>query len=334
MRVVELQSWGVEGLQLTERAPPNPARGEVLVRVIAASLNYRDIEILEGRYGMPVSLPVVPLSDAVGEVVELGEGTTRFAVGDRVNTVFMPDWQDGEFRGDCFRHQLGSSVRGVLQEILAVPETALVHAPSHLDAEAASLPIAAVTAWNALQDANVQAGQTVVAIGTGGVALFSLQLAQLFGARTIVVTSNPRKLAKVQALGVSAAIDASIEPNWGARVLELTQGQGADVIIEVGGGSTLAQSTAALKVGGYIALIGYLGGAEVKLDLRALFIGKRARVHGHTVGSRASFEQLNRALERHRIRPVIDSTFTLERAAAAYERARSKEAFGKVLITP
>lgn len=333
MRALELQKWGVEGLAPVDVPRPTPARGEVLVRVQAVSLNYRDVEILEGQYGMPVALPIVPASDAVAEVVETGEGVTRFKVGDRVNTVFMPDWQEGEFRADYFRNQLGSSVRGVLQEYLVLPETALVRAPMHLGAEAATLPIAAVTAWNALRDARAIPGQTVLILGTGGVALFSLQLAQLFGARTILVTTHPEKVARVQALGADEVIDTRSVPNWGERVLDLTGGRGADVIIEVGGGKTLAQSSAALKVGGYVAVVGYLGGPEVSFDLRTLFIGKRAQLHGHTVGSRASFEEMNRAIELHRLQPVIDSTYRLENAAAAYEKARSGDTFGKVLIT-
>ncbi|HVY81413.1 MAG TPA: NAD(P)-dependent alcohol dehydrogenase [Steroidobacteraceae bacterium] len=333
MRAIELQKWGLEGLTPVDVPRLTPARGEVLVRAQAVSLNYRDVEILEGRYGMPVALPIVPASDAVAEVVEVGKGVTRFKIRDRVNTVLMPDWQEGEFRGDYFRHQLGSSVRGVLQEYLVLPETALVRAPMHLGAEAATLPIAAVTAWNALRDARVVPGQTVLIQGTGGVALFSLQLAQLFGARTILVTTHPEKVARVQALGADAVIDTRSAPDWGERVLDLTDGRGADVIIEVGGGKTLAQSSVALKVGGYVAVVGYLGGPEVRFDLRTLFIGKRARLHGHTVGSRASFEEMNRAIELHRLQPVIDSTYPLENVAAAYEKARSGATFGKVLIT-
>jgi NADPH:quinone reductase-like Zn-dependent oxidoreductase len=330
---LQLRDWGFEGLATVDLDVPKAARGELLVRVEAAAINYRDIEIIEGRYAMPVSLPVIPLSDAIAEVVEVGVGASRFAVGDRVNTVFFPDWQNGQFRGEYFGRQLGSSVRGVLQQYLLVKESEVVHAPRHLGAAAAALPIAAVTAWNVLRDANVCPGQTVLVIGSGGVSLFALQLAQLYGASVFVVTSDSRKVSKLRELGSAVVIDSSQERNWGERVLDLTAGRGVDVVVEVGGSKTLAQSSHALKIGGYIAVVGYLSGSEASVDLRKLFIGKRARLHGHTVGSRASFEEMNRAIELHQLMPVIDSTYPIDRAAAAFDRARSGEAFGKVLVT-
>ena len=334
MKTVELQRFGSDGLVLVERPAPRPGPGEVLVRVLAVSLNYRDIEILEGRYGMPVSLPLVPTSDAVGEVVELGDGVKQFALGEHVNTVFLPDWQEGEFRGEYFRHQLGSSVRGVLQEFIVAREAALVHAPRHLGPEAATLPIAALTAWNSLREAAVIPGQTVLVIGTGGVSLFALQLARAFGAKTIAVTGSSRKGERLKQCNADEVIYSASVPEWGECVRSLTGGRGrADVILEVGGGETLAQSTIALKVGGFIAVVGYLGSSQATLDVRALFIGKRARLHGQTVGSRAHLEELIRAIEAHEVRPVIDSSFPVTRAAEAYQRARSREAFGKVLIT-
>lgn len=333
MKAIELRRFGRDGLSLAVLAEPPLGPGMVRVRVLAASLNYRDIEILEGRYGMPVSLPIVPLSDAVGEVVEVGEGVTRFAVGDRVNPIFFPDWLDGDFRAEYFKRQLGSSAGGVLREQLTVQESALVRAPAHLTIESATLPIAALTAWNVLRDAAVTPGQSVLVIGSGGVSLFALQFARLFGANTLAVSSSRKKLDRLAALGVSDTIDASAEANWGEQVLRLTNNRGVDLIVEVGGAATLAQSSIALKLGGHIAIVGYLSGAQATLDLKSLFIGKRARLHGHTVGSRASFKEMNRAIEIHRLQPVIDSTFAIERAGDAYERAQSSDVFGKVLIT-
>jgi NADPH:quinone reductase-like Zn-dependent oxidoreductase len=330
---IQLSNFGFKEFGSVDLEVPRMASGDLLVRVRAAAINYRDIEIIEGRYAMPVPLPLVPLSDAVGEVVELGEGVTRFSIGDRVNTVFFPNWQAGDFRNEYFQHQLGSSVRGVLQQFIAVPEAAVVHAPKHLGDEAAALPIAAVTAWNVLRDANLYPGQTVLIIGTGGVALFALQFAQLHGANTIVVTSDRRKIEKVQALGGGTVLDSNQDHEWGQRVMDITAGRGVDVVVEVGGSKTLAQSSRALRVGGYLAIVGYLSGSQASIDLRALFIAKRARVQGHTVGSRASFEEMNRAIELHRLKPVVDSTFPIGHAVAAFDRARSGEAFGKVLIT-
>jgi NADPH:quinone reductase-like Zn-dependent oxidoreductase len=333
MKAIELQRFGRKGLSLVARPEAPLGPGEVRVRVLAASLNYRDIEILEGRYGMPVSLPIVPLSDSVGEVVEIGDGVTRFALGDRVNPIFFPDWVDGEFRADYFKHQPGSSADGVLQELVTVPESALVRAPANLGVEGATLPVAALTAWNVLRDADIIPGQTVLVLGSGGVSLFALQFARLFGARAIAVSSSRKKADRLSALGASEVIDSGADAAWGEQVLRLTDSRGVDLVVEVGGAATLPQSSVALKMGGHIAIIGYLSGAQATVDLKSLFIGKRARVHGHTVGSRASFEEMNRAIELHRLQPVIDSTFPLERTGEAYDRAQSRDVFGKVLIT-
>jgi NADPH:quinone reductase-like Zn-dependent oxidoreductase len=203
----------------------------------------------------------------------------------------------------------------------------------HLGPEAATLPIAALTAWNSLRESALLPGQTVVVIGTGGVSLFALQFAQLFGARAIVVSSRSDKLARARSLGASEVIDTAATPDWGEQVRELTGGEGAHVIVEVGGGATLPNSIVALRTGGFIAMVGYLSNPQVSFDMRQLFIGKRARLHGQTVGSRADFEQMNRAIEARRLMPVIDSRFPLERVTAAYERLRSRDTFGKVLVT-
>jgi NADPH:quinone reductase-like Zn-dependent oxidoreductase len=283
---------------------------------------------------MPVSLPIVPLSDAVGEVVELGPGASRFAVGECVNPVFFPDWIDGPFRAEYFQRQRGSSAGGVLQEAIVIPETQLVRAPRHLGPEAAALPIAALTAWNALRASELLPGQTVLILGTGGVSLFALQFARMFGVQAIVVSTNESKLRRAQELGAAAVIDSTALPTWGEHVLQLTDGRGADLIVEVGGSNTLPQSSLALSMGGHIAMVGYLSGSQITLDVRSLFIGKRARLQGHTVGSRASFEEMNRAIEIHRLTPVIDCTFAWEDGiASAYQRLRSREVFGKILLT-
>jgi NADPH:quinone reductase-like Zn-dependent oxidoreductase len=333
MRAVELQAFGSGGLRILERPVPTVRAGEALIRVRAAALNYRDLEIAAGRYGMPVSLPRTPLSDAVGEIVDLGADTSRFAKGDFVNLTFFPDWIDGEFRAEYFARQRGSSTDGVLSEYVLAHETELVRAPANLKDESAGLPVAGLTAWVALSEAALQPGQTVLVIGTGGVSLFALQLATLFGAQPIVVSSSDHRLERALRLGALAAINYRRTPEWGREVRELTSGRGVDVVIETGGAATLPQSTAALRPGGHIAMVGYLGGAELRLDLRELFIGKRARVHGHTVGSRRQLEALNRAVELNRLVPVVDSRYPIDDVEGAYERLRSTEAFGKVLIT-
>lgn len=334
MRTIELQEFGNRGLRLVERPVPTVRPGEALIRVRAAALNYRDLEIAAGRYGMPVSLPRIPLSDAVGEVVDIRPETSTFAPGDSVNLTFFPDWIDGHFRSEYFARQRGSSVDGVLSEYVVVHENELVRAPANLNDESAGLPIAGLTAWAALTEATLQPGQTVLVIGTGGVSLFALQLTKLFGGQAIVVSSSDQRLERAIGFGASAGVNYRRTPDWGREVRELTGGRGVDVVIETGGAATLAQSTVALRTGGHIAVVGYLSGAHLQLDLRELFIGKRARVHGHTVGSRTQLETLTRALELNQLVPIVDSRFPLEDVESAYDRLRSGEAFGKVLITP
>jgi len=332
MQAIELTDDSHHRIRLTERPAPVPGRGEVLIRVRAAALNHRDLEIRDGRYGMAVQRPLVPLSDAVGDVVEVGATTAGFAPGDRVIPTFFPTWIDGAFRSEYFASQLGSSVDGVLRELMVYPATGLVHAPSHLGDEAAALPIAALTAWSALCDASLGPGQTLLVIGTGGVALFAVQFARLFGARAIVVSSSDHKLARAMELGAAHGVNYQRVPHWGAPVRDWSGGAGVDVVLELGGAATLPQSTVALRVGGTIAIVGYLTGPQLQLDLRELFIGKRARLRGQTVGSRRDFEAMNRALEWHRVVPVIDSRFALSDTPAAYERMASGQALGKVLI--
>lgn len=332
VNTLELQRFGPQGLLLADRPASRPGPGEVLLRLRAATLNHRDLEIVEGRYGMPVQLPIVPVSDAVGEVVEVGAGVTRVGVGDRATPVFFPDWIDGPFRAAYFTRQLGATLDGMLRAHAVVPESALVRVPDHLSDEgAAALPIAGLTAWSALADAAVSPGQSVLVIGSGAVSLFALQFARLFGARGIAVTSSEEKAARLKALGASDVLVSRAEPEWGAAAHALA-GEGVDLVVEVGGAGTLAQSTAALRVGGTMAIVGYVAGARLDFDLRPLFIGRRARLHGHTVGSRAGFEAMNRAMALHRLEPVIDRSFPMKETPAALDYLASGRAFGKVAI--
>lgn len=332
MRAIQLQAFGQNGLAFADLPVPTPGPGEVLVRVDAAALNHRDLEIVEGRYAMPVTLPLVPVSDAVGEVVECGPGVTQWHAGDRVNPVFFPDWQDGPFHADHFLRQRGAGIDGMLREYTVHAEDELVRAPHHLGLEAATLPIAALTAWRALRDAGLRPGQRVLVIGLGGVSLFALQLAKVFGAAAWVVTRGEDKVQRARSLGADLVIDRGEHPQWGQRVHEQSGGLGADLVIEVGGAATMAQSTLALAVGGTMAIVGYLGGADVSVNLKQLFIAKRARLQGHTVGSRRDFTEMNEALTLHGIRPVIDSCHDLDHVSAAFSRLASGRAVGKVLI--
>lgn len=332
MKAIELACFGWRGLQAVERPDPSPASGEVLLRLQAASLNYRDLEILEGRYGVPVPLPIVPLSDAVGEVVGVGSQVEGLRVGDRVCPAFFPDWVDGPFHERFFSRQLGGNTDGVLRQLMAIPASAVVKVPAHLGGEAATLPVAGLTAWSALTDAGVGPGQRVLVIGTGGVSLFALQLALLFGAEVLVVSSAEAALARVRAFGAVATVNRNEHPEWGLRVRDLTGGNGADVVVDVAGAATFAQLPAALRTGGTVAMVGYASGAAVHFDMRSLFIARRARLHGHTVGSRRQFEAMCHFIERHRMVPVVDRCFELDAVAAAYERLGSGRAFGKIMV--
>lgn len=332
MKVIELHSFTKQGLRETERPRPVPGPRQLLVRIDAVSLNPRDLEIIEGRYGMPVELPIVPVSDAVGQVVEIGREVRAFAVGDRVNPLFFPDWQDGQFHAEYFATQLGAGREGLLQEFVALDESAAVKAPAHLGDEAATLPIAALTAWRALHDAHVGAGQTVLLLGLGGVSMFALQFATMFGARAIVVAADERRADSALSHGALHAIDRQREPSWSDRVLELTDGRGADIVVEVVGASTFLQSAAALATGGRIAVVGYLSGSSLQIDIKSLFIAKRAQLLGQTVGSRRDFDAMNRALELHGLVPVVDSRHAFGDLRAALARVASGEALGKVIV--
>jgi NADPH:quinone reductase-like Zn-dependent oxidoreductase len=334
VRVVEIQDhFGLESLAVAERPVPSPGPGQVRLRMRAASVNYRDLLTVKGLYNPKQPLPLIPCSDGVGEVVGLGEGAGRFAVGDRVAPIFAQRWISGDATRDRLRSTLGGPLDGTLAEEMVVDEEGLVRVPEHLsDEEAASLPCAAVTAWSALvTNGNVKAGDTVVVLGTGGVAIFALQLAVALGARVIVTSSSDEKLARVKELGAWHGINYRSEPQWGRVVRELTAGEGADLIVEVGGAGTLDQSLAAVRFGGQISLIGNLAGAVCDLTLFPIFM-RQVRLQGILVGHRESFEALNRAIEVHAIRPVVDRVFPFEQARDALEAMETGGHFGKICV--
>ena len=335
MKAYELQATGsLDGLKLVDRPQPQPAHGQIVVKVRAASLNYRDLIVMQGAYGK-VSLPLVPLSDGAGEVVAVGDGVTRWQPGDRVAGTFFPDWLAGPVSAESTKAALGGgSAGGMLAEFVALSELGTVRVPEHLSyEEAATLPCAAVTAWNSLVDqGRVKAGETVVLLGTGGVSLFGLQIAKLHGARTIITSSSDEKLARATALGADATINYRTTPGWEKKVIELTGGLGADHILEVGGAGTFAKSLRATRVGGHVALIGVLAGVATELRVTDILM-KSLRVNGIYVGSRAMFESLNRAATQHTLKPVIDRVFPFAEARAAYEHLQSGRHFGKVVIS-
>lgn len=333
MKAYEIQqgAGSLEGLRQVERPDPTPQAGEMLVRMRAASLNYRDQAIATGRYfGGPVSRNTIPLSDGAGEVVALGAGVTRFKVGDRVSGTFFRGWHSGPPPGPLVA--LGSPADGVLAEYCVFHQNDAVAIPASLSfEEGATLACAAVTAWHALfAICRVRAGDSVLLLGTGGVAVFALQLARAAGARVIVTSSSDDKLARARTLGADAGVNYKRTPEWDQEVLTLTRGRGVDHVIELGGPGTLARSMRAVGYAGHIALIGVLAGLQGDTNPHPLML-KGASLHGIFVGSRSHFEHLTAAIDANRIKPVIDRTFAFEAAADAY-RYQLAGAFGKVVI--
>jgi NADPH:quinone reductase-like Zn-dependent oxidoreductase len=325
VRAVEIRgAFGLDNLALVERPDPRPGPGQALVRLRAASLNYRDLLTAEGKYNPKQKLPLIPCSDGAGEVVEVGEGVTRVQPGDRVCAIFAQRWIAGV---------LGGPLDGTLAELAAFDQEGLVKVPEHLsDEEAATLPCAAVTAWTALVTAGgVTAGDTVLVQGTGGVSLFALQLARLLGAQVIVTSSRDDKLARAREMGAAEGINYKETPEWGVRAKELTGGAGVDHVAEVGGAGTLQQSLRAVRFGGTISLIGNLTGTKTELLLTQVFM-QNIRLNGILVGHRESFEAMNRAIALHRLRPVIDRVFPLAEARAAFDHVAAGDHFGKFVI--
>lgn len=333
MRAVEIRDgFGLDHLALVERPEPRPGPRQALVRVRVASLNYRDLLMATGRYNPKQKLPLIPCSDGAGEVTAVGEGVSRVRPGDRVCAIFAQGWLAGEPGRELVRTTLGGPLDGMLAEQVVLHEEGLVKTPAHLtDAQAATLPCAAVTAWTALIEGGLKAGETVLLLGTGGVSIVALQLAVLAGAQVIITSSSDEKLERARQLGAAAGINYRQVPEWGARVKELTGGEGADHVLEVGGAGTLAQSLQAVRIGGRIALIGVLAGNTTEVSLPAIQM-RRVRVEGILVGSRASFEALNRAVALHRLQPVIDRTFPLADSRAAFEHMAAGRHFGKICI--
>ena len=334
MRVYELQNaGGIDGLKLLERPMPRPGPDEVLLRITAATLNYRDLLTIKGGYGSRQKLPLIPLSDAAGVVEAVGAGVTRFKTGDRVINAFFPNWLSGEPSEQKFVGAAGGQVDGVLSEYRVFPQHALVEAPAHLsDPAAAALACAGLTAWSAVvKFGGLHPGDTVLTQGTGGVSLFALQFAKLVGARVISTSSNDHKIAKLRQLGADATINYMTTPNWGSQVRALTAGRGVDLVVEVGGAGTANESIRATRVGGTIAMIGVL--AQPAGDLRLpIVVMQQLRLQGVTVGSLEDFQMMINAIALHRQQPVIDKVFPFEQAPEAFAYMAAGKHFGKVAI--
>jgi NADPH:quinone reductase-like Zn-dependent oxidoreductase len=323
--------FGPGHLALESRPDPSPGPGQVLVRIRAASLNYRDLLVARGEYNPKLPLPRVLGSDGAGEVVAAGAGVTRWKPGDRVAGCFFQEWPGGPLTDVAARSALGADRDGVLAELVVFEEGGLVAAPAHLDfEETATLPCAAVTAWHALQVAGVGAGSTVLVQGTGGVSVFALQLAKALGARVLLTTRSADKAARATALGADAVCVTADTPAWEKWAWEQTGKRGVDLVVEVGGAGTIERSLRTVRYGGHVGLIGVLAGPGSFNPILAVMKG--VTVHGIFVGSRAHFEGLNTALEAHRIRPVVDRVFPLSEAPAAFRHLEAGGHVGKVVV--
>ncbi len=332
MKYYELAAAGIDALSVREADEPRPGPNQVLVRMHATSLNFRDLVVVKGGYGSNVKLPLVPISDGAGEVVETGPGAGRFRVGDRVSAIFMQSWRSGPYGEGHGASALGGAVDGVLSEYAVFDQDGLVAVPEHLSwAEAATLPCAAVTAWHALVEAGgVKAGQTVLTLGSGGVSVFALQFAKMAGARVVATSSSEEKLQRLQEMGAGQLINYLETPNWGKTVREMTGGPGADCVVEVGGAGTLEQSLRAVRAGGVISLIGVLAGPG-EFNPNWIFM-KAVKLQGIYVGSRDMFEEMNRAIEAAQMHPVVDRVFPFTEAKTALRYMESGAHFGKVVV--
>lgn len=333
MKRWEISRHGVENLTLATAPLPQPKRGEILVKVDAVSLNYRDKEVLEHGMTAKLSFPFVPTSDMAGTVVALGEDVTRFAVGDKVISTYIAEWVDGAPAAWADMPTQGGPIQGMLSEYVATPAAWCAPAPQSLDAaEAATLPIAGLTAWMALVElGNLRAGQTVVVQGTGGVALFAVQIAAATGAEVIVTSSSDDKLDRARVLGASHGIHRLREPDWDDAVRALTGGRGADHILEMAGGDNLQRSLRAVKPGGRVSIIGLLESDELRTPIMPL-LGSRASIVAVAVGPRRALEDLVRMVDYNDLKPVIDGRYAFAEAPAAFAHLE-RGAFGKVVIT-
>jgi len=334
MRAWQISSFGVDSLEFVDRPTPAPGPGEVLVRLRAISFNYRDLLMIKGLYNPKLQLPRIPCSDGAGEVVAVGAGVNAWQPGDRVAGIFMQNWLEGALTPVKARGALGGDIDGMLAEFVVLKETGLISFPDHLSfQEAATLPCAAVTAWNALAAGNLRPGATVLIQGTGGVSIFALQLARLQGARVLGISSTFEKLERAYSLGLDAGVNYKDEPEWDRWVLSQTDGQGVDLVVEVGGSGTLSRSLRALRIGGVIAQVGVLSAPADPLSFSiASVLHKQARIQGIYVGSRKDFEDLNRAISLVGMRPVGEN-FPWSQAREVLTHMEEASHFGKLVLT-
>ena len=335
MRVFQIQGdWGMDHLQVATRPDPKPGPGQVLLRMKAASINYRDLLVPGRGYGsFTGNLPLIPISDGVGEVVETGAGVTRVKVGDRACPCFNQGWIAGAPDLERMTQTLGGPIDGTMADLMCLPEGGVVKAPAHLsDVEAATLPCAALTAWSAVVTyEDLGPGSRVLVQGTGGVALFALQFAKLLGAHVTIISSSDEKIARAKSLGADGAINYRTTPEWAKATREITEGRGYDHIVELGGEKTLPQSLRCIRPGGTLSMIGVLSGGALAAPL-GLVVTRQVRLQGITVGHRDGFEAMMRAIDQHKLKPVVDRVFAFEALKDAMAHLKSGAHFGKICI--
>ena len=333
MKIWRIGTFGVEKLEQVEVPIPVIGAHQVLIRVHAVSLNFRDLLMVKGHYNPKLALPRIPCSDGAGEVAAIGAEVHQWKIGDRVAGIFMQNWLDGRPTSQKEVGALGGDIDGMLAEYVALPAESVVAIPEHLTyEEAATLPCAGVTAWNAITTAGkVRPGQTVLIQGTGGVSIFALQFAKLAGTRVIGTSSSDEKLARARSLGLDAGLNYTTSPDWAPWVLEQTGGEGADLVVEVGGAGTLPQSVKAVRVGGTIAQIGVLAGIEEKL-LIAPILHKQINIQGIYVGSRQNFVEMNTAISHSGLTPMIDKIYGFSDVRDALSAMEAGSHFGKIVI--
>jgi NADPH:quinone reductase-like Zn-dependent oxidoreductase len=335
MKVFQIQDdWGMANLKLGARPDPKPGPGQVLLRMKASSLNYRDLVVPERGYGAHTgTLPLIPVSDGVGEVIETGPGVQRLKAGDRVCPCFNQGWTGGEPDLERLTQTLGGPIDGTMAERMVLPAGGVRPVPAHLsDEEAATLPCAALTAWSALVTYGALApGSKVLIQGTGGVALFALQFAKLLGAHATVISSSDEKIARARALGADAAINYRATPEWAKATRDITGGRGYDHIVELGGEKTLPQSLLCIRPGGTLSMIGVLSGGTLSAPLGRV-VTRQVRLQGITVGSHDGFEAMLRAIAQHELRPQVDRVFPFEGLKDALAYLKSGQQFGKICI--
>jgi NADPH:quinone reductase-like Zn-dependent oxidoreductase len=328
--------WGLDAIQVVEKPDPTPGPGQVLVRMKAVSLNYRDLLMVNGMYGRGAATTadvITPFSDGCGVIEAVGAGVTKFKAGDRVATLFFQNWNSGPPNLEKLMSALGFPIPGAGAELQVFGQDGVSKVPEFLtDQQVATLPCAGLTAWRGLfEDARLEPGDTVVLQGTGGVSIFGLQFAKAAGYRTVITSSSDEKLARAQAIGADHLVNYKTTPAWSGPVRQATGGRGADFIMEVGGGGTIQESMKAIRIGGHIAIIGVVAGAGDPFNPAAL-IGNSAKLQGLSVGSRDMFEAMCRAIDLHKIGPVVDKVFPWTDAKAAFSAMAGGEHFGKIVL--